>query len=86
MVSFGFPLGSDVEGFYISNVSHNLTITLQMITNATNKRKDRTLKRIPLYYSLLAIHAKAGSKLLRPARYERESECANRTQRNNQGR
>jgi hypothetical protein len=86
MGSFGFPPGSDVGGFYITNVSYNLTITLQMITNAINKRKDKTLKRIPLYYSLLAIHAKAGSKLLRSPRYERESECTYRTQRNYQGR
>jgi len=86
MVSFGFPLGSDVGGFYISNVSYNLTITLQMITNAINKRKDKTLKRIPLYYTLLANYTKAGSKLLRSPRYERESECTYRTQRNNQGR
>jgi len=78
MVSFGFPPGRSVGGFYIFNISDNLTITLQMITNALNQRKDRTLKRIPLYYSLLAIHAKAGSKLLRAARYERESECTYR--------
>jgi hypothetical protein len=78
MVSFGFPPGSDVGGFYISNISHNLTITLQMITNATNQRKDKTLKRIPLYYTLLANYTKAGSKLLRTPRYERESECTYR--------
>jgi hypothetical protein len=78
MVSFGFPLGSDVGGFYIFNVSHNLTITLQMITNALNQRKDRTLKRIPIYYTLLANYTKAGSKLLCSPRYERESECTYR--------
>jgi hypothetical protein len=78
MGSFGFPPGRSVGGFYIFNISDNLTITLQMITNALNQRKDRTIKRIPLYYSLLAIHAKAGSKLLLTPRYERESECTYR--------
>ena len=48
------------------------------MNHAHTKTKNRTAKRIPLYYTLLAIHAKTGSKLLRAPRYERESECTYR--------
>jgi hypothetical protein len=48
------------------------------MNHALKQTKNRTLKRIPLYYSLLAIHAKAKDKLLRSPRYERQSECTYR--------
>jgi hypothetical protein len=48
------------------------------MNHANTKTQDRTAKRIPLYYTILAIHAKTGSKLLRSPRYERQSECTYR--------
>ena len=70
MVSFGSPL-AEVSGGFIS-------LQFQTMNHANTKTKNRTLKRIPLYYSLLAIHAKTKDKLLRAPRYERESKCAYR--------
>jgi hypothetical protein len=70
MVSFGFPLAEVSGGF--------LSLQFQTMHNANQKTQNRTLKRIPLYYSLLAIHAQTNDKLLRTPRYARESECTYR--------
>ena len=47
---------------------------------ANQKRKDRTIQRIPLYYTILAEYTKASGKLLCAPRYEREGKRANRTE------